>query len=297
MSYMPSNIQVEPSLRSFVSDAKRFPMLTPERELEIATAWHDRGDRAAREELTRSHLRLVVKIARGFKGYGLPLADLVAEGNIGLLHAIDKFEPQRGFRFATYAVWWIRASIQAYILRSWSLVKIGTTGAQKRLFFNLRRLKLQLQDPDKDGLLPETASMIATKLNVRESDVAEMDERLSAPDNSLNAHLAGDASTEWIDLLPDDRPDQETVVGEADEHARRHTLLKSAMARLGPREREIIVERRFKEKPVTLRELSDRYSLSPERVRQIEVRAIEKLRVALGAPSSKTGIRVRELMH
>lgn len=285
------NISAEPSLRSFISDVQRFPILSAEREQEIAIAWRDQGDRAARDELARSHLRLVVKIARDFKRYGLPFADLVAEGNIGLLHAIDKFEPQRGFRFATYAIWWIRASIQAYILRSWSLVKIGTTAAQKRLFFNLRRLKSQLQDTDQDDLLPETISAIATKLNVHETEVVEMDDRLSTRDNSLNAYVTEDAATEWLALLPDDRPDQETVLGEADERLRRRALLDSAIGQLKPREREILVERRFKEKPTTLRELSNRFALTRERVRQIEVRAVEKLRVAVATNSLETGPR------
>jgi RNA polymerase sigma-32 factor len=281
MSYMPTHARLDPSLRSFVSEAARYPLLTREREHEIAVAWHDRHDHAARDELAASYLRLVIKIASRFKGYGLPLADLVAEGNIGLLHAIDKFEPERGFGLASYAVWWIRASIQAYILRSWSVVKIGTTTAQKRLFFNLRRLKAQLQDAGHDELMPETISAIAKNLSVRESDVIEMDMRLGAADNSLNTPVAGDVATEWLERLPDDRPDQETLVGGANEDLRRHTLLRSALDGLKPREREIIVERRLTSKPATLRKLSDRYAVTPERVRQIEMRAMEKLRVAV----------------
>lgn len=281
MSYMPRNIQLDPSLRSFVSDARRYPVLTREREREIATPWHDRHDRAARDELAASYLRLVIKTANRFKGYGLPLADLVAEGNIGLLRAIDKFEPDRGFGLATYAVWWIRASIQAYILRSWSLVKIGTTAAQKRLFFNLRRLKAGLQDTDRDGLAPETISAVAKELGVREAEVVEMDLRLSRADSSLNAPVAGDVAIESLELLPDESPDQESQLGEANERTHRRALLRSALDGLKPREREILVERHLTAKPPTLRELSDRYALTPERVRQIEMRAIEKLRIAI----------------
>ena len=297
MSQVPANIALDPSVRSFIARARLYPMLTPERERTIATAWHEHQDRSARDELARSHLRLVVKIAYGFKGYGLPLADLVAEGNIGLLHAIDKFEPERGFRFATYAIWWIRAAIQAYVLRSWSLVRIGTTAAQKRLFFNLRRLKQRLGTGDSDDLLPETISAIAASLDVRENEVVEMDDRLRAADNSLNTRLGSDAETEWLELLPDERPDQEAIIGEADERVHRRAMLDAAMTRLKPREREIIVARRFKDKPVTLSELSHRYALTRERVRQIEIKAIEKLRVAMTSTSAKAGAREPKLLH
>ena len=273
--------KLESSLVRFVEEAKRYPMLSPERENEVALAWRDRGDRAALEILVGSHLRLVVKIARGFAGYGLPLADLVAEGNVGLMQAAEKFDPDRGFRFATYAMWWIRASIQEYILHSWSLVKIGTTAAQKKLFFNLRRLKAQLQQFDQGDLLPETVRSIAQNLNVPEAEVIEMNRRLGGPDNSLNAMLGTDADSEWLELLPDERPNQEIVVGNIEEGRRRRDLLGAALKKLKPREREIVVERRLKDEPATLEELSHRYAVSRERIRQIEVRAVEKLQRAV----------------
>jgi RNA polymerase sigma-32 factor len=273
--------KLDSSLVRFVEEAKRYPMLSPEHENEVALAWRDRGDRAALETLVGSHLRLVVKIARGFAGYGLPLADLVAEGNVGLMQAAEKFDPDRGFRFATYAMWWIRASIQEYILHSWSLVKIGTTAAQKKLFFNLRRLKAQLQQFDQGDLLPETVRSIAQNLDVPEAEVIEMNRRLSGPDNSLNAMLGTDADSEWLELLPDERPSQEVVIGNLEEGRRRRDLLGAALKKLKPREREIVVERRLKDEPATLEELSHRYAVSRERIRQIEVRAVEKLQRAV----------------
>jgi RNA polymerase sigma-32 factor len=281
------NLKFDSTLTRFVEEAKRYPMLTPEREREISTLWHDQGDRAALDELVGSHLRLVVKIARGFVGYGLPLADLVAEGNIGLMQAAEKFEPARGFRFATYAMWWIRAAIQEYILHSWSLVKIGTTAAQKKLFFNLRRLKAQLEEFDQGDLRPETVTKIATELDVPEGEVIEMNRRLGGVDNSLNAVLGGDADSEWLEMLPDERPSQETVVGDLEEGRRRRSLLGAALKKLNPREREIVVERRLKDEPATLEELSHRYAVSRERIRQIEVRAVEKLQKAVAANTSR----------
>jgi RNA polymerase sigma-32 factor len=289
--HMRTNTYVEPGLRAFINNAKQYPFLTPEREHDIAIAWHDRRNRRARDELAHSHLRLVVKVARAFAGYGLPLSDLVSEGNLGLLHAIDKFDPGRGTRFATYALWWIRAAIQEYILRSWSLVKIGTTAAQRRLFFNLQRVKLQLQNFDGSYLAPEMVAEIAAELDVRESDVIEMDNRLRGLDKSLNVQLAGEAMTEWIELLPDDRPGQDSIVADADESLRQRALLKIAMKDLNPREREIVVERRLKDKPATLDELSQRYAVSPERVRQIEVKAFEKLRATITANSQRKSQR------
>jgi RNA polymerase sigma-32 factor len=278
--------KLESSLVRFVEEAKRYPMLSPERENEIALAWRDHGDRVALDALVGSHLRLVVKIARGFAGYGLPLADLVAEGNVGLMQAAEKFDPDRGFRFATYAMWWIRASIQEYILHSWSLVKIGTTAAQKKLFFNLRRMKAQLQQFDQGDLLPETVRTIAENLDVPEAEVVEMNRRLSGPDNSLNAMLGSEADSEWLELLPDERPSQETVIGDLEEGRRRRDLLGAALKKLNPREREIVVERRLKDEPATLEELSHRYAVSRERIRQIEVRAVEKLQKAVIAANT-----------
>ena len=284
------SMKLDSSLVRFVEEAKRYPMLSPERENELALKWRDHRDRAALDSLVGSHLRLVVKIARGFAGYGLPLADLVAEGNVGLMQAAEKFDPDRGFRFATYAMWWIRASIQEYILHSWSLVKIGTTAAQKKLFFNLRRLKAQLQQFEQGDLTPETVSAIARDLDVPEAEVIEMNRRLSGPDNSLNAMLGTEADSEWLELLPDERPSQETVIGDLEEGRRRRDLLGAALKKLNPREREIVVERRLKDEPATLEELSHRYAVSRERIRQIEVRAVEKLQKAVIAANASRPI-------
>jgi RNA polymerase sigma-32 factor len=228
---------------------------------------------------------LVVKIARGFAGYGLPLADLVAEGNVGLMQAAQKFDPGRGFRFSTYAMWWVRAAIHEYVLHSWSLVKIGTTAAQKKLFFNLRRLKSCLQEVDQRDLRPESVAAIATHLDVPEAAVVEMNGRLSGQDNSLNAALGGDAQSELLELLPDERPSQEMLVGDSEENRRRRNLLAAALKMLNSREREILVERRLKDEPATLEELSLRYAVSRERIRQIEVGAIEKLRRSMLNPA------------
>ncbi len=277
------SMKFDSSLSRFVTEAKRYPMLTHEREREVAAAWHEKTDRAALDELVGSHLRLVVKIARGFAGYGLPLSDLVAEGNVGLMQAAEKFDPDRGFRFATYAMWWIRASIQEYILHSWSLVKIGTTAAQKKLFFNLRRLKAQLQQFEQGDLPSEAVTAIAVELDVSENEVIEMNRRLGGADTSLNAPLGGEAESEWLELLPDERPSQETVLGDLEEGRRRRDLLGVALKKLNPREREIVVERRLKDEPATLEELSHKYAVSRERIRQIEVRAFEKLQKAVTA--------------
>jgi RNA polymerase sigma-32 factor len=287
------NVKLDSTLSRFVEEAKRYPMLTLEREREIATAWREHRDRAALDELVGSHLRLVVKIARGFVGYGLPLADLVAEGNIGLMQAAEKFEPARGFRFATYAMWWIRAAIQEYILHSWSLVKIGTTAAQKKLFFNLRRLKGQIQAIEEGDLTPEHVAKIAKELDVPESDVVSMNRRLMAPDNSLNAPLRadGEGEGEWQDWLVDDEASQESKLGDRQELGLRRDLLKTAMSHLTDRERDILMERRLKENPTTLEDLSAKYGISRERVRQIEVRAFEKLQKAI-----KAGAMDRQLL-
>ena len=260
-----------------ISEANRYPMLTPEREREVAIAWRSVQDRAALDALVGSHLRLVIKIARGFAGYGLPLADLVAEGNIGLMQAANKFDPERGFRFSTYAMWWIRAAIQEYVLRSWSLVKIGTTGAQRTLFFNLRRLKAKLAAFEQGDLAPEAVAAIAEDLQVAESAVVEMNRRLAGTDASLNARGTSDADGDLLERVPDERPDQETVVGEAEEIHRRRALLGMALETLDPRERAIVTARKLAEKPATFEELSRRFAVSPERIRQIEVRAISKM--------------------
>ena len=262
----------------FVSKAKRFPMLSPEREQALAVSWRDHGDRAALDQLIGSHLRLVIKTAWSFKRYGMPITDLVSEGNIGLMQAAEKFDPHRGFRFATYAIWWIRAGIQKYILDSWSLVKIGNGRAQKKLFFNLRRLKARLHAFESGELQPETVAAIADDLDVPEGEVVEMNRRLGARDDSLNATMGGEGGREWLELLPDERPSQETAIGNFEEGSRRRDLLESALTKLNPREREIVVKRRLIDEPTSLEELSQRYAVSRERIRQIEFRAVEKLR-------------------
>jgi RNA polymerase sigma-32 factor len=274
-----------------LADAKRFPMLSPERELELALAWRDHADEAALRDLVGSHLRLVIKIARGFTGYGLPIADLIAEGNVGLMQAAQKFDPDRGFRFATYAMWWVRAAIQEHILHSTSIVKMGTTATQKKLFFNLRQLKGRLEQFEPGDLPPESVATIAAELGVPEKDVIEMNRRMSRADGSLNEPVLEDGEIEWLDRLVDERPSQETVVAEADELTQRRKLLGEAMAQLNAREREILVERRLRDEPLTLEDLSRRFHVSRERIRQLEVRAVDKLRKgmlsaanALGAP-------------
>ncbi|AWK85586.1 RNA polymerase sigma factor RpoH [Azospirillum thermophilum] len=269
------------SLTRYVEESKRFPILAPEAERTLAVAWRDKGDAGALERLVGSHLRLVIKIARGFGGYGLPLVDLVAEGNVGLMQAAQKFDPDRGFRFATYATWWIRAAIQEYILHSWSLVKMGTTAAQKKLFFNLRRLKSQMEELEQGDLSPETVTAIATELDVPETEVVEMNRRLSSNDSSLDATLSADGETNWLELLADERPTQDAMLAEADELALRRRLVGQALERLDDRERRILFERRLKDDPSTLEALSQQFSVSRERVRQIEVRAFEKLQKAV----------------
>ncbi|WP_029011153.1 RNA polymerase sigma factor RpoH [Azospirillum halopraeferens] len=269
------------SLSRYVEESKRYPILAPDVEHDLAVAWRVRGDLTALEKLVGSHLRLVIKIARGFAGYGLPLVDLVAEGNVGLMQAAQKFDPERGFRFATYATWWIRAAIQEYILHSWSLVKMGTTAAQKKLFFNLRRLKSQLEELEQGDLSPATVVAIATELGVPENEVVEMNRRLASSDSSLDATLSSDGETNWLELLADERPSQEVLIAEADEMALRRRLVGQALERLDDRERRILFERRLKDNPSTLEALSQQFSVSRERVRQIEVRAFEKLQKAV----------------
>jgi RNA polymerase sigma-32 factor len=256
-------------------------MLTAEQEHQFALAWRDQHDEDALRQLTGSYLRLVIKIARGFSGYGLPLSDLIAEGNVGLMQAARKFDPDRGFRFATYAIWWIRASIQEYILHNWSMVKMGTTAAQKKLFFNLRRLKGKMEELEQGDLSPETVATIADELDVPKTEVVEMNRRLSMGDSSLNATVGTEGDTDWIDLLSDERPTQESVVAEADELALRRRLLGQALEKLNDRERQILLERRLADEPATLEVLGERYDVSRERIRQIEARAFEKLQKAV----------------
>ena len=256
-------------------------MLDAEEEYVLAKRWREHDDVESAHTLVTSHLRLVAKIAMGYRGYGLPVGELIAEGNIGLMQAVKRFEPDKGFRLATYAMWWIRASIQEYILRSWSLVKMGTTTAQKKLFFNLRRLKGQLQAIEEGDLHPETVKTIADKLDVSEDDVVQMNRRLAGADHSLNAPMRVDGEGEWQDWLVDETPDQETVFGEAEEMGKRRDLLADAMQTLNDRERRILTERRLKDDPSTLEDLSKEFGVSRERVRQIEVRAFEKLQKAI----------------
>ena len=267
----------EGNLSRYLQEIRRFPMLEAGEEYMLAKPWREHNDLEAAQQLVTSHLRLVAKIAMGYRGYGLPLAELISEGNVGLMQAVKRFEPDRGFRLATYAMWWIRAAIQEYILHSWSLVKIGTTAAQKKLFFNLRRIKGQLQAIDEGDLSPEHVKKIATELDVPESDVVQMNRRLASPDHSLNAPVREQGDGEWQDWLEDESESQETRLAEDEEMTNRRRLLDSALKGLNPRERRILVERRLQDEPTTLEDLSKAYGISRERVRQIEVRAFEKL--------------------
>lgn len=289
MSNLPT-LSPEGSLSQYLQDIRKFPMLKPDEEYMLAKAWTEHEDRKAAHKLVTSHLRLVAKIAMGYRGYGLPVADLIAEGNVGMMQAVKRFDPEKGFRLATYAMWWIRAAIQEYILRSWSLVKIGTTAAQKKLFFNLRRLKGQIEAVEEGDLTPEHVTTIAEKLDVPEGDVVSMNRRLSAMDHSLNAPLRADAEGEWQDWLVDENPDQETLVADKEERDQRLGLLENAMEELNDRERHILTERRLAEPPKTLEELSQEYGVSRERVRQIEVRAFEKVQKAMRLAASETGL-------
>ena len=271
----------EGNLSRYLQDIRKFPMLQPEEELELARRWRASEDEQAAHRLVTSHLRLVAKIAMGYRGYGLPVGELISEGNVGMMQAVKRFDPDRGFRLATYAMWWIRAAIQEYILHSWSLVKMGTTAAQKKLFFNLRRLKGQMAALEEGDLQPEQVAKIAHTLQVPEQDVVSMNRRLSAPDNSLNAPVRADSEGEWQDWLVDDSDNQETVLAESEDIGNRKQLLGDALKTLNERERHILIERRLKDEPTTLEELSQQYNISRERVRQIEVRAFEKLQKSM----------------
>jgi RNA polymerase sigma-32 factor len=277
------NIAPEGNLSRYLQEIRKYPMLSPEEELRLSRAWRDSEDMDAAHKLVTSHLRLVAKIAMGYRGYGLPLGELISEGNVGMMQAVKRFDPDRGFRLATYAMWWIRAAIQEYILHSWSLVKMGTTAAQKKLFFNLRRLKGQMQAIDEGDLKPEQVSKIARVLDVPEQDVVSMNRRLAAPDHSLNAPLRADSEGEWQDWLVDDADSQESTLAEHEELTGRKALLNGALKTLNERERHILIERRLKDNPTTLEELSQQYGISRERVRQIEVRAFEKLQKSMKA--------------
>lgn len=271
----------ENGLNRYLQEIRKFPMLEPDEEFMLAKRYKEREDPAAAQKLITSHLRLVAKIAMGYRGYGLPISEVISEGNVGLMHAVKRFEPDKGFRLATYAMWWIRAAIQEYVLRSWSLVKIGTTASQKRLFFNLRRVKGQIAALDDGSLHPEHVSQIAKTLSVSEADVISMNSRLTG-DASLNAPMRSDeGASEWQDWLIDQAPSQEVVLGESEEFDERMGMLKSAMSVLNERERAIFEARRLKEVPRTLEELAQEYNVSRERIRQIEVRAFEKVQEAV----------------
>jgi RNA polymerase sigma-32 factor len=282
----------EQGLSRYLSEIRKFPMLENSEEFMLARRWRDQDDTAAAEKMVTSHLRLVAKIAMGYRGYGLPMAEVISEGNVGLMQAVKKFDPEKGFRLATYAMWWIRAAIQEYILRSWSLVKLGTTAAQKKLFFNLRRLKGEMQALESGDLRPEQARAIAEKLNVTETEVYSMNGRMSGSDASLNTPMGTEGDMEWQDWLADDEPNQAATFADRQEYDARMELLSSAMADLNEREREILTARRLAEEPQTLEELSDKYNVSRERIRQIEVRAFEKLQNAMQRMAKEQGLPI-----
>ena len=275
-------ISSESNLSRYLQEIRKFPMLAAEEEYMLAKRWQEHEDSAAAHKLVTSHLRLVAKIAMGYRGYGLPLSELISEGNVGMMQAVKRFDPDRGFRLATYAMWWIRAAIQEYILHSWSLVKMGTTAAQKKLFFNLRRLKGQMQAIEDGDMSPEQVRSIATALDVPEQDVVNMNRRLAGRDSSLNIPL-GEGGTEAMSLLPDERENQEDAYAHREELSQGRTLIARALDTLNEREREIFVERRLKDEPVTLEELGSRYGVSRERIRQIEVKAFDKVRAIVQA--------------
>jgi RNA polymerase sigma-32 factor len=273
----------ESGLSRYLTEIRKFPLLSPGEEYMFAKRWREHEDPEAARRLVTSHLRLVAKIAMGYRGYGLPVSEIVSEGNVGLMQAVRRFEPDKGFRLATYAMWWIRASIQEYVLRSWSMVKMGTTAAQKKLFFNLRKAKTNIGAIEEGDLTPAHRAKLADQLGVTETEVTDMNRRLSGPDASLNAPLRSESESEWQDWLADDTADQETRLAEREELSDRRTLLMDAMKDLTDRERDIIQARRLQEEPATLEELSQKYGVSRERVRQIEVRAFEKLQSGMKA--------------
>ncbi|MBT5648195.1 MAG: RNA polymerase sigma factor RpoH [Rhodospirillaceae bacterium] len=285
------NLNPDGNLSRYLQDIRKFPLLEPEEEYMLAKRWKEHEDPEAAARMVNSHLRLVAKIAMGYRGYGLPLGEVISEGNVGLMQAIKRFEPEKGFRLATYAMWWIKASIQEYILRSWSLVKIGTTAAQKKLFFNLRRMKGEIKALEEGDLKQENLETIATKLKVSEQEVINMNRRMSGPDSSLNAPVRADSEGEWQDWLVDDSDNQETVLADQEEMAERRKMLVDAMKVLNERERKILAARRLEENPKTLEDLSQEYGISRERVRQIEVRAFEKLQKAM--KSAAVGGRIQ----
>jgi RNA polymerase sigma-32 factor len=292
MASLAMTLSPEQGLSRYLTEIRKFPLLEKNEEFMLAQRWAQQQDPEAAEKLVTSHLRLVAKIAMGYRGYGLPMGEVISEGNVGLMQAVKKFDPDKGFRLATYAMWWIRASIQEYILRSWSLVKLGTTAAQKKLFFNLRRLKGEISAMEEGDLRPENVTAIATKLGVTEEEVTSMNRRMaSGGDASLNAPIGGmEGEAEWQDWIADDTPGQAERMAESDEFGARMTLLERAMESLNERERHIITERRLKEEPTTLEDLSAEYNVSRERIRQIEVRAFEKLQKAMREAAREQGL-------
>jgi RNA polymerase sigma-32 factor len=284
----------EQGLNRYLQEIRKFPLLEPEEEYMLAKAWAERQDPQSAHRLVTSHLRLAAKIAMGYRGYGLPQAEVISEANVGLMQAVKRFDPEKGFRLATYAMWWIRAAIQEYILRSWSLVKLGTTSAQKKLFFNLRKAKAKVGALEEGDLRPETVAQIARDLSVTEGEVVEMNRRLAGADASLNATVGsdGDSSTQWQDWLEDEDSDQAEAYADRDELDARRALLAQAMDVLNERERDILMQRRLSEEPVTLEELSESYGVSRERIRQIEVRAFDKLQERIRALARGKGMAV-----
>ena len=280
-SNMIPSISNEGNLASYMEQIKKFPLLEAKEEYMLAKAWKNQGDVKAAHKLVTSHLRLVAKIASGYRGYGLPLSDLISEGNIGMMHAVKRFEPEKGFRLATYAMWWIKASIQEYILRSWSLVKIGTTAAQKKLFFNLKKIKSKISAIEDGDLTPDQVDKIATELSVPHKEVISMNRRISGSDYSLNSPVTDDSSGEWQDWLEDDTQNQEASFADTEEYLIKKNILSDSLEYLNERERDIISERQLSENPLTLEELSKRYGVSRERIRQIEAKAFEKLQTKM----------------
>ena len=282
----------EQGLNRYLQEIRKFPLLEPEQEYMLAKAWVDHQDPKAAHQLVTSHLRLAAKIAMGYRGYGLPQAEVISEANVGLMQAVKRFDPERGFRLATYAMWWIRASIQEYILRSWSLVKLGTTSAQKKLFFNLRKAKSKIGALEEGDLRPENVAQIAHDLNVTEREVVDMNRRLSSGDASLNATVGsdGDSTSQWQDWLEDEDADQASAYAESEELDARRALLVRAMDTLTEREKDILMQRRLVDEPVTLEDLSERYDVSRERIRQIEVRAFEKLQARMKDLAREKGL-------
>ncbi|MDG1142774.1 MAG: RNA polymerase sigma factor RpoH [Hellea sp.] len=282
----------EQGLNRYLQEVRKFPMLERDEEFMLAKRWIEQQDSNAAEKMVTSHLRLVAKIAMGYRGYGLPIGEVISEGNVGLMQAVKKFDPDKGFRLSTYAMWWIRAAIQEYVLRSWSLVKMGTTAAQKKLFFNLRRLKGEMKAIEDGDLTPEHVTKIATKLGVKEEEVTSMNRRMGhGGDASLNVSIGGeDGSSEWQDWLQDDTETQEEALGQDQEHNAKMELLKTAMSALNEREQDIISKRRLADKPMTLEELAIIYGVSRERIRQIEARAFEKLQEAMMNSAKSSGL-------